>query len=203
MTGAVHTLIPVPRAPRRRTTAMLLLVVAMAATACGRSGGDEQASAALPAGFTTYQAPLFSIAYPDGWTVSEKPNYTDGPPIVVIQGPNGSGGFAPQIAVGHDTGYGSDFDDAMEVFRIVSIGQTGTVISDQPITLVGAARAQRTEYTEPLHGTDGRQYPIRIVEVHAMTPARTMYDVLVRAPQQDFDAARLTNALDSFQVRSS
>jgi hypothetical protein len=197
--GSLRRWMPAPSAPRTRATAALLFVLAVATAACGGSGGEQQA---VPVGFTTYQAARYSIAYPAGWMSSERPNTAGGPPTVVIQGPNGSGGFAPQIAIGHDTDYASDFDDALEVFRLVAVGQTGTVVSDQPIQLAGAARAQRTEYTEPNQGTDGQQYTIRIVEIHTLTADRTMYDVLVRAPQQDFDRAQLLTALNSFQVRS-
>jgi hypothetical protein len=187
-------------------TAAALLALATGAAGCsfGPFGGDggRAAPAAPPAGFTTYQAPRFSIAYPNGWTVSEKPNSSGGPPVISILGAVGSGGFQPQIAVGHDTDYRSDFDDAMEVFRTVSIGQAGQVVADQPTTLPGAERAQRTEYTLQQQGPDGRQHTIRVVELHALTPAKTMYDVLVRAPQQDFDKAGLLRALDSFRVTS-
>jgi hypothetical protein len=201
MIGSAGRLIPVPRRARPPALVILLLAVTTIA-ACGGAGEGEQAAAAPPAGFATYQAPRFSIAYPGSWTVSERPNPKgSGPPILLIQGASGSGGFSPQIAVGHDTTYPSDFDDAMEIFRLVSIGKAGTVVSDQPTMLAGAARAQRTEYTEPLPGTDGRQYTIRIVEIHALTPARTMYDVLVRAPMEDFDRALLLQALDTFRVK--
>jgi hypothetical protein len=182
MDPAPRRLLPEGPPPRPAATVLLLLVVALAA-GCGTAArGEDQAPAAPSAGFASYQAARYSIAYPDGWTLSTRPNVGGGPLTVVIQGPDGSGGFAPQIAVGHDTNYASDFDDAMEVFRLVSIGQTGTVISDQPTQLAGAARAQRTEYTELQQGADGQRHTIRVVELHALTPDRTMYDVLGRAP---------------------
>jgi hypothetical protein len=190
-----------PRASRAQAAGILLLLVALALAGCGGSGGDEQPTAGAPAGFTTYQASWFSISYPVGWTVSEKPNSTGGSPVISILGPNGSGGFPPQIAIGHNANYSSDFDDAMEVFRLASIGQTGAVVSDQPTQLAGAERAQRTEYTQPQQGTDGQQRTIRHVELHALTPGRTMFDVLVRAPQEDFDGAQLLQALDTFRVK--
>jgi hypothetical protein len=200
MIGPAHVT-PASTPPHPRAVAALLFVLLLTAAACGGSGGDEQAAAAVPAGFATYQAARYSIAYPAGWQVSEQPNSGGGAPTVVIQGPAGAGGFAPQIAVGHNTGYSSDFDDAMEIYRLTAIGQTGTVVSDQPTQLAGAARAQRTEYTEPQQGTDGQRYTIRVVDLHALTPARTMYDVLVRAAQEDFDRAQLTKALDTFRVK--
>jgi hypothetical protein len=200
VTGPVHVA-PAPRAPRPLVAAALLFVLVIVAAACGGSGGDGQAAAAAPTGFATYQAPRYSIAYPTGWTVSERPNAGGGPPTVVIQGPNGAGGFAPQIAVGHDTDYASAFDDALEAYRLTAIGQTGTVVSDQPVELDGAERAQRTEYTEPQQGSDGQQYTIRVIDLHALTAARTMYDVLVRAPKEDFDGAQLAAALGTFRVK--
>jgi hypothetical protein len=191
------------RVRRMLATAAVLLVVAVGAAGCslfGSDGDKPEGPAQAPAGFKTHQAALYSISYPDGWKVTEQPNTTGGPPIVVIQGASGSGGFSPQIAIGHDTNYSSSFDDAMEVYRTVSIGKTGTVVSDEPTNLAGAARAQRTEYTEQQPGKDGQQHTIRVVELHALTPDRTMYDVLVRAPKEDFDAAQLEKALDSFRI---
>jgi hypothetical protein len=88
----------------------------------------------------------------------------------------------------------------MEIFRTVSIGKTGTVVSDEATSLAGADRAQRTEYTEQRPGKDGQQHTIRVVEIHALTADRTMYDVLVRAPKEDFDGAQLDKALDSFRI---
>jgi hypothetical protein len=202
MFGAGRRWIPVPRVRRPRATVILLLLaVATAASGCRNAGGDDPAAAATPTGFTTYQAPRYSIAYPAGWQLSEKPSATGGPPVLSILGPAGTGGFPPQIAVGHDTNYPSDFDDAMEVYRLTAIGQTGTVVSDQPIQLAGAERAQRTEYTEPQQDRDGQQYTIRVVDLHVLTPAHTMFDVLVRAPQEDFDGAQLTQALNTFRVK--
>jgi hypothetical protein len=191
------------RVRRMLATTAALLVVAVPVAGCslfGSDGDKPEGPAQTPAGFKTHQANLYSISYPGSWTVTERPNASGGPPIVVIQGASGSGGFSPQIAVGHDTNYSSDFDDAMEIFRTVSIGKTGTVVSDQATSLAGAARAQRTEYTEQQPGKDGQQHTIRVVEIHALTADRTMYDVLVRAPKEDFDGAQLDTALDSFRI---
>ena len=201
--AGVWRLIRVRRARQMLATTAVLLAVAVAAAGCslfGSDGDKPEGPAETPAGFKTHQANLYSISYPDSWTVTEKPNSSGGPPIVVIQGASGSGGFSPQIAVGHDTNYSSNFDDAMEIFRTVSIGKTGTVVSDEATDLAGAARAQRTEYTEQQPGKDGQQHTIRVVEIHALTADRTMYDVLVRAPKEDFDGAQLDQALDSFRI---
>jgi hypothetical protein len=191
------------RVRRMLATTAVLLVVAAGVAGCspfGSDGDKPEGPAPPPAGFKTHQASLYSISYPESWTVTEKPDSGGGPPIVLIQGAGGSGGFSPQIAVGHDTNYSSDFDDAMEIFRTVSIGKTGTVVSDEATSLAGAARAQRTEYTEQQPGKDGQQHTIRVVEIHALTADRTMYDVLVRAPKEDFDGAQLDQALDSFRI---
>lgn len=182
------------------TLAALTVLAVVAAGCSSGSGSDQQAQAAPPAGFATYQGPTYTIAYPQGWQVTTKPNSGGGPPTVVITGPAGAGGFQPVVAVGHDTNYASSFDDALEIFRTVSIGKTGQVLSDQPTTLQGAQQAQRTEYTEQQPGTNGQAYTLRLVELHAITPARTMFDVLVRAPKEDFDNAQLGKALDSFRI---
>jgi hypothetical protein len=186
-------------------TATLAVVAASAACSSGGSGGGEEpaAPAAPPAGFASYQGAGYTIAYPSGWSVSQKPNSSGGPPVISILGANGTGGFPPQIAIGHDTNYSSDFDDAMEIFRTVSIGKAGRVVSDQATKLAGAERAQRTEYTLQQQGAGGQQYTIRAIEIHALTPGRTMYDVLVRAPREDFDRAQLAKALDSFRITST
>ena len=182
------------------TLAALTVVAVVAAGCSSGSGNDQQAPAAVPAGFATYQGPTYTIAYPQGWQVTTKPNTGGGPPTVLITGPAGTGGFQPVVAVGHDTNYASDFHDALEIFRTVAIGKTGQVITDQPTNLHGAQQAQRTEYTEQQPGSDGQAYTLRLVELHAITPGRTMFDVLVRAPKQDFDTAQLNQALDSFRI---
>jgi hypothetical protein len=186
-------------------TLLVTLLVALVLGGCGLlPGGDgddaPRGPAATPAGFAAHTGPTFTIAHPQGWTKTNRPDDKGGPPVLLIQGPEGAGGFPPQIAVGHDTNYSSDFDDAMEIFRTIAIGKTGRVVADAPVRLAGAARAQRTEYTETQSGSDGRSYTIRVVELHALTPDRTMFDVLVRAPAEDFEAARLAQALDSFRV---
>jgi hypothetical protein len=197
MSGSRRLKVPGPA----RLLAAAVAVLALTAAGCS-SGHDQPSSkaAAPPAGFATYRGPTYTIAYPTGWQPSQQPNPGGGPATVVITGPPGAGGFTPQIAVGHDTNYASDFDDALAVFRTVSIGKTGRVVSDQPTRLAGAAKAQRTEYTETHQGTDGRSYTVRLVELHAITPNRTMFDVLVRAPDQDFAGAQLGQALDSFRI---
>jgi hypothetical protein len=187
---------------RTRAAAPLLLLALVLASGCGGPSGHEQpTAAALPAGFATYQGPTYTIGYPKGWQVTQQPTSTGGPPSTLIKGPIGPGGFHPIIGVGHDTNYASDFNDAMELFRTVSIGKGGHLVTDQPTSWPGAAKAQRTEYTIQQPGTDGQAYTIRVIELHAITPARTMFDVLVRAPEQAFDRALLSKALDSFRVR--
>ncbi len=206
MDGARRLSIRTPRARRVLTLTATLLVVAVAAGGCS-SGKDKspasQAPAAPPAGFATYQGPTYTIAYPQGWQVTQQPTSTGGPPSTLITGPIGPGGFHPIIGVGHDTNYASEFSDAMELFRTTAIGKAGHLITDQPTKLAGAAKAQRTEYTIQQPGTDGQAYTIRVVELHAITPARTMFDVLVRAPEQAFDRTVLSNALDSFRIGAS
>jgi hypothetical protein len=201
-------LIRTHRARRVLATTAAMLAVAVSAAACSSGGGDgggqqPAAPAAPPAGFATHQGDGYTIDYPSSWTVSEKPNSSGGPPVISILGANGAGGFPPQIAIGHDTNYRSSFDDAMEIFRTVSIGKAGQVVADQPTTLPGAERAQRTEYTLQQQGTGGQQYTIRHIEIHALTPGKTMFDVLVRAPKEDFDRAQLAKALDSFRITTT
>jgi hypothetical protein len=186
-----------------RLLSAALLVVAAAACSSGKDEPPSGQAAAPPAGFATYQGPTYTIGYPQGWQVTQKPTSTGGPPSTLITGPVGPGGFHPIIGVGHDTNYASDFNDALELFRTVSIGKGGHVVADQPTSLPGAAKAQRTEYTIQQPGTDGQAYSIHVIELHAITPARTMFDVLVRAPEQAFDRALLTKALDSFRIGTS
>jgi hypothetical protein len=205
MDGARRLSIQTRRARRLLTlTATLLVAVAAAGCSSGKQQAPAgQAPAAAPAGFATYQGPTYTIAYPTGWQVTQQPTSTGGPPSTLITGPIGPGGFHPIIGVGHDTNYGSEFSDAMELFRTTAIGKAGHLIADQPTKLAGAAKAQRTEYTIQQPGTDGQAYTIHVVELHAITPARTMFDVLVRAPEQSFDRTVLGNALDSFRIGAS
>jgi hypothetical protein len=197
------------RSIRARRAGRLLaaaLLVTMAAAGCS-SGKDKspasQAAAPPAAGFATYQGPTYTIAYPQGWQVTQQPTSTGGPPSTLIKGPIGPGGFHPIIGVGHDTNYSSDFNDAMELFRTAAIGKSGHLVTDQATSWPGAAKAQRTEYTIQQPGTDGQAYTIRVIELHAITPARTMFDVLVRAPEQNFDQAVLGKALESFRIGAS
>jgi hypothetical protein len=190
-----------PRAGRRWLLAAAAVLLAAAGSGCG---GRQQPGrpASPPAGFATYHGPAYTVAYPAAWRPSHRPNPGGGPATLLVTGPAGAGGFTPQLAVGHDTGYASGFDDALAAFRTVAVGRTGQVVSDRPVRLAGAARAQRTEYTERRRGADGRDWTIRLVELHAITPARTMFDVLVRAPDQDFANAKLDQTLDSFRITS-
>ena len=188
------------RAGRLLAAALLVTVAAAGCSGGGKDKAPAGQAAAPPTGFATYQGPTYTIAYPQGWQVSQQPTSTGGPPSTLIKGPVGPGGFHPIIGVGHDTNYSSDFNDAMELFRTTAIGKAGHLVNDQATSWPGAAKAQRTEYTIQQPGTDGQAYTIHVVELHAITPARTMFDVLVRAPEQNFDRAVLGKALDSFRI---
>src|SRR6266545_2487248 len=203
MDGARRSSIVARRAGRLLAAALLLTVAAAGCSSGKDKSPASQAPATPAAGFATYQGPTYTITYPQGWQVTQQPTSTGGPPSTLIKGPIGAGGFHPIIAVGHDTNYSSDFNDAMELFRTAGIGKGGRLVADQPTSWPGAAKAQRTEYTIQQPGTDGQAYTIHVIELHAITPARTMFDVLVRAPEQSFDRALLGKALDSFRIGAS
>ena len=73
----------------RRSAILLALLLA----GCGGSSPDRPAS--VPHGFKTLNGPDYSFAYPSSWRTLDNIEGGRG-----AQGPSGTGGLAPQAAVG-------------------------------------------------------------------------------------------------------
>ena len=106
------------------------------------------------------------------------------------------------IAIGRGPDQNASFGLLMDTFREAMKAQGYRIVSDRPFKLHGARDAQLTELvSSPQQSTRGEMAVIRDVHLHVLDRHRVLYDVLVRAPEQDFDAAKLRVALDTFRLR--
>jgi hypothetical protein len=186
------------RSLRRAQAALGALLTVMLATGCSLL---SERTPPAPAGFTTYKGAGFTIAYPQGWTIRQTTDQT-GLPVTSIYGPAGTAGFSPQIAIGRGSDQNASFGLLMDTFREGMKAQGYRILSDRPVKLHGARDAQLTELvSSPQQSTRGETAVIRDVHLHVLDRRRVLYDVLVRAPEQDFDAAKLRAALDTFRLR--
>ena len=176
----------------RRTIIVLALVLA----GCGGSSGPDKPES-VPSGFKTMNGPGYSFAYPSSWETLDNIEGGTG-----AQGPKGTGGLAPQAAVGRGETTAS-LDNSVDGFiannRIRRAGWK--VVKQEDYKLDGAKDAHLIEatYNEVTGGT--ATTPVRTIDVLVQTDKGMAYDLFLRAPDADFDAARLREILDTFRLK--
>ena len=174
----------------------LAIVVALLATVFAGCGGSDDEAAAVPDGFEQFDRPTFTFAYPSDWSPLEAGT------VQGAQGPEGTGGLAPQAAVSSGQSPNASLDLVMNAFRTDQQTRRGNwqIVKEEKVEVEGATEAVMTEavYDEV---TGGTTTPVRTIDVHALTEDGQLYDFFVRAPEADFDQQRLREAVDTFRVK--
>jgi hypothetical protein len=174
--------------------ALSMTLLALALAACGGGGSDKSAS--TPKGFKTMNGPGYSFAYPSDWKTLDDVAGARG-----AQGPSGTGGLAPQAAVGQGK-ITSSLDLAVDGFKTDNrVRRAGwTVVKESDYKLDGAKGARMIEATfKEVTGTTTT--PVRTIDVLVQTDKGQALDLLLRAPDADFDKARLREVLDTFRLK--
>lgn len=188
----------------RRPLTILCGVLAVSVAACG--GGDDDAkprasAPPAPAGWVVKRGPDYAFAHPPGWKVQRERREPRGT-IQSVYGPAGRGGLPPQIAVGRTPDDESSFELALRAFRADSQISRARwkVLSERRVKLAGASDARMIE-ARYLQATPKKTTePVRTIDLLVRTEGGTQLDLLVRAPEAEFDAARLRAVVDSFRV---
>jgi hypothetical protein len=166
-----------------------LIALALLVAACG--GESAAGPAAVPGGFKQLDGPGYTFAYPASWKPLEVPG-TRG-----AQGPKGTGGLAPQAAVGRGPATAPlnlTVDGLKADNRIRRAAYK--VVRDAPYHLAGAKGAHLVEATY----RDGTT-PVRTIDVLAQTKDGVAFDLFLRAPAADFDRAGLRKVLTTFRLK--
>jgi hypothetical protein len=188
-----------------------LLAASVALTACG--GGDddgddsgERPAASVPApsvpsGFSLRRGQDYAFVYPSSWKVQPERKEPRGS-IQSVLGPAGESGLPPQIAVGRTPRDSGSFDQALKAFRADSqvTRARWKVTAEHPVKLAGATDARLIEasYLQPTPKKTTET--VRTIDLLVRTERGTQLNLLVRAPETDFDRARLRAVVDSFRV---
>lgn len=180
-----------------------LLAASLALAACGgEDDGKPRVSASpAPAGWTVRQGPDYAFAYPDGWKVQPERREPRGT-IQSVYGPAGAGGLPPQIAVGRTPDDEGSFDMALRAFRADSqvARARWKVLSERRVKLDGASDARLIEARYLQATPEKTTEPVRTIDLLVRTEGGTQLNLFVRAPEAEFDAARLRAVVDSFRV---
>ena len=175
-------------------------VLALVLAGCGGGGGDSSSSdqaASVPSGFKTMNGPGYSFAYPSSWETLDGVEGGEG-----AQGPKGTGGLAPQAAVGRGDAT-ADLKNSVDGFiannRIRRAGWK--VVKDEDYKLDGAKGAHLIEATYDEVTSSSATTPVRTIDVLVQTDKGVALDLFLRAPEADFDNARLREVLDTFRLR--
>jgi hypothetical protein len=170
-----------------------LLALALLVAACGSESGAGPA--AVPGGFKRLNGPGYTFAYPASW----KPLDVAG--TRGAQGPKGTGGLAPQAAVGRGpvtAPLNLAVDGLKADNRVRRAGYK--VVRDAPYTLAGAKGAHLVEATYR-EGTGATTTPVRTIDVLVQTKGGVAFDLFLRAPEADFDRAGLRKVLATFRLK--
>jgi hypothetical protein len=156
-------------------------------------GGDEPA--AVPQGFVSYDGVTFTFAYPKGYS-KIRGKTSEG-----MQGPRGTSGLAPQVAVGSGQSPAVPMDLILDGFRADNLTRRANwkIVRQEDVEVEGAKEAKLTEarYDEV---TGDTTTPVRTIDIHARTEDGMLYDFFVRAPEADFDRERLRETIDTFRI---
>jgi hypothetical protein len=175
--------------------ALVLIATALVLAGCG--GDDETAApSSAPKGFTVLDGKSYTFAYPSGWTRIAATN------TLGAQGPKDAKGLAPQVAVAAGPGPGVSLDLAVEGFKGDNkIRRAGwKVTHEQDFKLPGASEARLIEARFDAV-TGDTTTPVRSIDVLARDADGNQYDMIVRAPEADFDRLRLREVVDTFRIK--
>jgi hypothetical protein len=169
-----------------------LIALSLLVAACGSESGGGPA--AVPGGFTRLDGPGYTFAYPASW----KPLDVAG--ARGAQGPKGTGGLAPQAAVGRGP-ITAPLNLAVNGLKADNrIRRAGyTVVRDAPYQLDGAKGAHLVEATYR-EGTGATTTSVRTIDVLVQTKGGKALDLFLRAPEADFDRAGLRKVLTTFRL---
>ena len=173
---------------------MLTAVLALFA-GCGGGGAKRGSQAQVPKDFKTLSGDGWTLAYPSSWTVSE----VNGSRLA--QGPKGTGGLAPQAAVARDV-KPPPFEISLDAFKADQTLRRGNwkITRNAKVELDGAEQARVIE-ADYIEKTVGGTTPVRTIDLLVRTDDGAQLDFLMRAPQADFDRARLDEVLDTIRLK--
>jgi hypothetical protein len=172
---------------------MILGALTLVLAACGSDSGG--ASGGVPDGFKRLDGPGYTLAYPASW----QPLDTAG--SEGAQGPKGTGGLAPQAAVGRGkvtAPLNLTVDGLKADNRVRRAGYT--VVRDAPYGVDGAKGAHLVEATYK-EVTGASTTPVRTIDVLVQTEKGVALDLFLRAPTADFDRSGLRKVLSTFRLK--
>lgn len=180
--------------PQVIKTMVLAALVAFVAAGCG-SDSTSAGGGGVPDGFKRLDGPGYTLAYPASW----QPLDTAG--SRGAQGPKGTGGLAPQAAVGRGK-VTSPLNLAVDGLKADNrVRRAGyKVVRDAPYRLDGAKGAHLVEATYD-EVTGEKTTPVRTIDVLAQTDGGVAFDLFLRAPAADFDSSGLRKVLSTFRLK--
>jgi hypothetical protein len=166
-----------------------LIALALLVAACG--GESDAGPATVPGGFKRLNGPGYTFAYPASWKPLEAGG-TRG-----AQGPKGTGGLAPQAAVGRGP-VTAPLDLAVQGLKADNRVRRAAykVVRDEPYHVAGAKDSHLVEATYRDATT-----PVRTIDVLVQTKQGVAFDLFLRAPEADFDRAGLRRVLATFRLK--
>jgi hypothetical protein len=186
-----------------------LLAAALAATlaiaGCGGGSDDhdrpQTVNAPVPSGFSLKRGPDYEFAHPSSWEVQPQRRESKGS-IQSVLGPAGTGGLPPQIAVGRTPDDKGSFDMALRTWKADNQIRRARfkIVSERAVKLDGASDARLIEARYLQATPEKTTEMVRTLDLIVRTTSGTQLALLVRAPEGDFDKARLRAVVDSFRV---
>ena len=172
---------------------MVALLAGLVVAGCGGGDGEKATapSTEVPPNFTLLEGPGYALAHPKGF--KELPEQREeGGSTRSLVGAEGPTGFPPQVAVGRTARDTGSFGLAVEALKADNRVRRAEwkIVSEKPLSLEGAEEARMIEarYVEP---TEAGDQPIRTIDVLVRTKAGAQLNVLLRAPESDFEASGL------------
>ncbi len=166
-----------------------LVALALLVAACGSESAAGPSG--VPSGFTRLDGPGYTLAYPAGWQSLNVAGSRG------AQGPKGTGGLAPQAAVGRGP-VTAPLNLAVDGLKADNRVRRAAykVVRDEPYHVAGAKAAHLVEATYRDATT-----PVRTIDVLVQTKGGVAFDVFLRAPEADFDRAGLPKVLATFRLK--
>lgn len=185
---------------RLLATAPLLLTLTLAACGGGSSGGNA-GPAPVPAGFTRYRGPNFTLAYPASWgSAKESRARSDGKLFYEAAGPGSDPGTLPRWGVGSGPTT-SDIGSAAQANEGISHVQNFRwhTVSIRSVSVPGAKAARQIEGTYQFPTSGRAPVPMRKIDLLVQTASGRQYDVVVLGQEPAWQQGGLRKIVESFR----
>jgi hypothetical protein len=170
------------------------MTVALPVGACSSQDTPE-----APPGYVGYRGDGYTFARPTGWQETRTSDEAGAPMVEFHGAPDAQGAFRGQLIMARRDHFSGTMADQLAQVRMLNNVNGRRILADGPVKVPGAREGRWIEAAYD-DSSSGAAVRVRIVDVYAFSPKGTMFDLVARAQESEFERTGLRQALDTFRV---